>query len=255
MWYFLPTHPLILNFYYFVNCFTFIFICYYYYIILYYIFIFIFIFIFHLFIYFLSPLSSLLSLSLFPHPTYPHLPSIPPCPRPSNLHSSSFFLSFFYFFSPIPKAWCPPIFFCPPSLSILALLPPLLSFPRLAFLVGNPFLLPIFFSFSSLTRVNTHFFLHFFFFSLQLSAPTPIPVDAFSGIPPSPFSSSHSIFFIFILFPKNPSTLTVTSRVIDQSSPTSHCLPMPPSPFLSFSRFTITLVVLLIIIIYLFFLI
>ena len=59
MWYFLPTHPLILNFYYFVNCYT---------LFLFVIIIIVYVYIYFLFFYFLSHLSSFLSLHLsFPY--------------------------------------------------------------------------------------------------------------------------------------------------------------------------------------------
>ena len=95
MWYFLPAHPVILNFYYFVNCFIFIFIFYYYYFILYF-----YIYIFYFFIYFLFfLLSPLFSLFLFLSSTYSHLP---PILSTSWRHAHLTFLpsfSFFYFIS------------------------------------------------------------------------------------------------------------------------------------------------------------
>ena len=76
-----------------------------------------------------------------------------------------------------------------------------LFFPQLAFPASNLSFLPIFFfSFSYISRYP--FFLAFFFFSLQLSVPTPIPTYAFSSIPPFPFSPIFfllSLFFFFII--------------------------------------------------------
>ena len=107
-----PLTLLILNFYYFVNCFTFIFIFYYYYIILYF-----YIYIFYLFIYFLFfLLSPLFSLFLFLSSTYSHLP---PILSTSWRHAHPTFLpsfSFFYFISLLLThlpgfPFCPSIFF------------------------------------------------------------------------------------------------------------------------------------------------
>ena len=280
MWYFLPTHHLILNFYYFVNYFTFIFICYYY-ITLYYIFIFLFI--FYLFIYFIFfLLSSLFSIFLFFSSTYsliypssfPHHRDMPPS---YFFHYFPFFILFLFFlptlisfhlalhFLPFFRTWqlddltqtsILPIsrFLLPdhPPTPIPSRAPP---FPHFIFFLphsthGQPALI----SFP-------------FYFLLQL-VPTPTsPPDSIiivGGMTSAPFSaplhphflhfsSSHFFFiylllylfiiFISFLFPKNPSTLTVGR------SPTNRCRRPPPifSHSLTFPSHSFSIIIIIII--------
>ena len=198
MWYFLPAHPVILNFYYFVNCFTFIFIFYYYYIILYYIFIFIF-FIF-LFIFF-SFSSLLFSLSSFfshlPTRTYP--PSFPrhgDMPISPFFHHFHFFILFLFFLPTFQASHFAPPFFSP------------------SFRVGNwttspgpPF--SPFIDFFSLTTPNSdsqpcspisplHFFIFFFLLHNTYGRPTPIsfPFYFLLQLVPTPTSPPDSIITV-----------------------------------------------------------
>ena len=96
MYYFFgPLTLLTLRLYYFINCFTFISIFYYYYYIILY---------FYIFInHFLSPLSSLLSFPLSPHPTYPHLLPMSKAPPISILHFFFLFIFSYPLSSPFSR--------------------------------------------------------------------------------------------------------------------------------------------------------
>ena len=108
MWYFLPTHPLILNFYYFVNCYT--------------LFLFVIIIIVYVYIYFLffkfflfSLFSFLFSLSssFFPLPILTYPLSLP---HHGDMPPSPFFHHFYFYFSssyPLSRLPIWPLHFSP----------------------------------------------------------------------------------------------------------------------------------------------
>ena len=217
MWYFLPTHTLILNFYYFVNCFTFIFIFYYYYIIFLYLYIYIYI--------FLSPLSSFLfslSSSFSPLPTLTYSPFLP---RHEDMPPSPFFHHFFLFIYLLLTHF-PGFPFCP-SISSLSQGWQLDNLTRTSIIPISGFLLLNHPPTSIPNRATSfpHFIFSFFFpppqhtwttgahFFSILFSPTArpnahIPIWLHHhcrwhdvGVPPSPFSPFFFFpFFLFIFF-------------------------------------------------------
>ena len=270
MWYFLLTHPLILNFYYFVNCFTFIFIFYYYYIIFLYLYL-------YIFLFSLSLLLFSLSSSFFPIPTLTYPPFLP---HHEDMPLSPFFHHFLLLLF---------IFFLPTFMASHFTLPFLLSFLGLTvgwpypdlhsphFWISSPWPPPNSDSQSCSLISSLHFFIFFFlphsthgrpvpisfpfYFLLQL-VPMPIsPSDSIitaGGMMSASlrprfllFSSSHffylSFFIIFIsfLFPQNPSTL-----IVDRSS-ISRCWRPPPifSHSLTFTSHLFSIIIIVVVIV------
>ena len=274
MWYFLPTHPLILNFYYFVNCFTFTFICYYYYIILY-------IYILFIYLFILFSFSSLLfSLSF----SFSPLPTLSPTPHISSIIILLFY--FFLFFLPTFQASHFGLSISSPSLRVdnwttspeppfsqfldfFSLTTPQLRFPIVFLYFSTSFFSFFFLSHSTHGRPTPISFP--FYFLLQLVPMPTSPPDSIitvGGVTSAPFlapfhphflhfSSFHFfnlfiflfiylfIIFISFLFPKNPSTLTV-----GRSSANRRRWPLPIfSHSLTFPSHSFSIIIIIIIII------